>query len=84
MDNRQYEIQYLPLFYEDLKQKVSYIQNNLQNPQAALGLITDVEKAILKRSTCAEAFEPYPSTRQRENPYYAIYVKNFVITCIAD
>ena len=38
-----------------------------------------LHEAILERSTCAESFEPYPSTRDRKNPYYAIYVKNFVV-----
>ena len=79
MDNRQYELQYLPLFYNDLQQKLTYIEKKLRNPQAAADLLDAVEEAILERATCAESFEPYPSTRDRENPYYAIYVKNFVV-----
>ena len=79
MANTQYELRYLPLFYTDLQEKVTYIETKLRNPQAALDLIDAVEEAILERSTSAESFEPYPSTRDRENPYYAIYVKNFII-----
>ena len=79
MIKRKYQIQYLPLFYKDLKEKISYIQNELHNSQAASDLLNEVEQVILERSDCAESFEPYPSTRQRENPYYAIYVRNFVI-----
>ena len=79
MVNKQYELQYLPLFYEDLQQKLTYIEKKLRNPQAAADLLDAVEEAILERSRCAESFEPYPSARDRENPYYAIYVKNFVI-----
>ena len=79
MNNKKYELQYLPLFYDDLQQKLTYIEKKLRNAQAAAELLDAVEKAILERSTCAESFEPYPSTRDRENPYYAIYVKNFVI-----
>lgn len=79
MLNKQYELRYLPLFYEDLQQTANHIADNLSNPQAALDLINAVEEAILDRSTCAESFEPYPSTRDRDNPYYAIYVKNYTI-----
>lgn len=79
MLNKQYELQYLPMFYKDLQQKVDYIADCLHNPQAALELINDVEEAILDRSTCAESFEPYRSAQDREHPYYAIYVKNYVV-----
>ena len=79
MNNKKYKLQYLPLFYDDLQQKLTYIEKKLRNSKAAADLLDAVEKAILERSTCAESFEPYPSTRDRENPYYAIYVKNFVI-----
>ena len=79
MIKKQYELQYLSLFYDDLQQKLTYIGEKLRNPKAAADLLDAVEKAILERSTCAESFEPYPSTRNRENIYYAIYVKNFVV-----
>ncbi len=79
MVNKQYELQYLPLFYDDLRQKLTYIEKKLRNSQAAADLLNAVEEAILERSACAESFEPYPSTRERETPYYAIYVKNFVV-----
>lgn len=79
MSRKQYELRYLPLFYEDLLQKTTYISEELHNPKAAADLLDAVEKAIQERSFCAESFEPYPSTRERERPYYAIYVKNFVI-----
>ena len=49
MADRKYKLRYLPMFYEDLEQKVVYIAENLQNPQAANDLIDAVEKAILDR-----------------------------------
>lgn len=79
MDKVKYKLRYLPLFYEDLEQKVVYIAEKLQNPQAANDLIDDVEQAILERQPVAEAFEPYHSIRERKYPYYRIYVKNFVV-----
>ena len=79
MKNKMYELRYLPLFYEDLLQTVTYIEEKLHNPKAASDLVDAVEKAIQERVTCAESFEPYSSSRDREHPYYAIYVRNFVI-----
>ena len=79
MADRKYKLRYLPLFYEDLEQKVVYIAENLKNPQAANDLIDAVEKAILERLPVAEAFEPYESMKERRYPYYRIYVKNFVV-----
>ena len=42
-------------------------------------LVDDVEAAIEERRSCAEAFEPYPSSRRREHPYYRIQVRNFTV-----
>lgn len=74
-----YTLSYLPLFYEDLQQAISYISEELGSPQAALSLIDDVERAILERLPFAESFEPYPTVRKHPDPYFAIYVKNYVI-----
>ncbi|MBO4864665.1 MAG: type II toxin-antitoxin system RelE/ParE family toxin [Eubacterium sp.] len=74
-----YKLSYLPLFYEDISEKISYIRNELLNPEAADALIDSVEKAILKRLPVCESFEPYHSSKHREYPYYRIYVKNFVV-----
>lgn len=79
MTDKKYKLRYLPLFYEDLEQKVVYIAEKLQNPKAANDLIDAVEKAIQERQPVAEAFEPYESMMERRYPYYRIYVKNFVV-----
>ena len=64
-----YTLQYLPTFYTDLEEHVMYISHVLKNVQAANELLNDVENAILDRLPVAESFEPY----------YRIYVKNYVI-----
>lgn len=74
-----YTLQYLPTFYTDLEEHVMYISHVLKNVQAANELLNDVENAILDRLPGAESFEPYHSRKKRENPYYRIYVKNYVI-----
>ena len=73
------ELRYLPLFYEDMYEKVTYIREKLLNPEAADDLIDVVEKAILDRLPNCESFEPYHSVKEREYPYYRIYVKNFTV-----
>lgn len=77
--NNKYELRYLPLFYEDMLEKISYIRDELLNPAAANALLDEVETAILQRLPDCESFEPYRSTRAREYPYYRIYVKNFIV-----
>ena len=47
MADTKYKLRYLPLFYEDLEQKVVYIVEELHNQQAANELLDAVENAIL-------------------------------------
>ena len=72
-------LQYSPIFYEDLDEKVMYIVDKLKNPQAANNLLDRVEAAILERLPVAESFEPYHSIRKRKYTYYRIYVDNYTI-----
>lgn len=74
-----YELQYLPLFYDDLLATVKYLSEVLHNPKAANKLIDDVENAILDRLPDAEAFEPFHSLKERRYPYYRIYVNNYIV-----
>ena len=79
MYDKKYRLRYLPLFYEDLDEKITYIAEKLKNPKAARDLLDKVEKAILDRLPVAESFEPYHSIRERKYAYYRIYVDNFTI-----
>ena len=79
MYDKKYKLRYLPLFYEDLNEKITYIAEKLKNPKAASDLLDKVEKAILDRLPVAESFEPYHSIRERKYAYYRIYVDNFTI-----
>ena len=79
MQSDKYSLRYLPIFYDDLNEAVSYIANTLQNKQAAMALLSSVEKAILERLPFAEAFEQYRSVKERKCAYYRIYVKNFIV-----
>ena len=44
-----------------------------------MNLVEKVENAILERLNYPLAFEPFKSSRKRKNPYYRIYVENFVV-----
>lgn len=79
MLNKKYRLSYLPLFYEELEEKVTYIAEKLKNPQAAKDLLDKVEAAILERLPAAESFGPYRSIRERRYTYYRIYVDNYTI-----
>ncbi len=79
MENKTYNLTFLPLFEEDLNKIVDYITNNLNNPSAAHKLVNDVEHAILERLYAPTSFAKYFSKKEREYPYYRIYVRNFSI-----
>ena len=79
MANVKYTLRYLPTFYNDLEGHVIYISRVLKNDAAANELLNAVEDAILERLPYAESFEPFHSRKEREYPYYRIYVKNYVI-----
>lgn len=79
MDGKRYKLRVLPMFEEDLNEIVDYICLVLKNPVAAENMVDAVEKAIYERLSCAEAFEPYHSAKERRYPYYRISVKNYTI-----
>ena len=79
MLSKKYRLSYLPLFYEDFYEKITYITEVLKNPEAANDLVDKVETAIIERLPVAESFEPYYSVRERKYLYYRIYIDNYVI-----
>ena len=79
MLSKKYRLSYLPLFYEDFDEKITYILEKLKNPKAASDLLDKVEAAIKERLPVAESFEPYHSVREHRYAYYRIYVDNYTI-----
>ena len=78
-----YTLEYTELFGEELADAVRYIATELRNPDAASRLIERTEEAIRRRSFAPEAFEPVPSSKEREHPYYRIPVGNYcVLYCV--
>ena len=79
MLGEEYTLEYLPLFDAELAEAVHYITHKLRNPDAANKLIDDVEQAITERLFAPESFEPVPSAKDREHPYYRIAVGNYLV-----
>jgi hypothetical protein len=76
---KEYTISYLPIFDADLAEAWDYIAFKLKNSSAANRLVSDTEKAILKRLKAPESFQQYHSKKEREHPYYRIQMRNFTI-----
>ena len=79
MEQKKYELRYLPIFSADLTEAVMYISNVLHNPQAAERLVSDTEKAILERLNSPLSHQPYQSVRKRKHTYYRINIRNFSV-----
>jgi plasmid stabilization system protein ParE len=77
--DKQFTLTYLPLFEQDLAAVRDHIAFKLNNPSAALRLVEDTEKAILKRLNNPLGFKPYHSARDRKQPYYRINIRNFSV-----
>ncbi len=77
--NRKYTLSYLPMFEEDMAAARDYIAFTLKNPLAALRLIENTERAVLKRLDNPLGYEPYRSKIDRQQPYYRIHIRNFTV-----
>lgn len=75
----QYSLQYLPLFWDDLGQALLYIQNVLNNPNAAKRLLDQVEQGILDHLANPTTAAIYKTTRDRPLPYYWLPVNNYMV-----
>jgi hypothetical protein len=74
-----YRLKYLPLFEKDVAAARDYIADTLHSPVAARRLVTDVERAILRRKKAPLAFAPYPAKSRHPQTYYYIRLRNYLI-----
>ena len=79
MHSGKFRLEATPLFGMELEQAINYIETQLANPVAADKLQTDVEAAVRERLFAPTSFEPVASRVDRENPYYRIYVGNYIV-----
>ena len=76
---KQYKLQYLPLFWDDLEQAVFYVRDVLKNPAAAKRLLDRTEAAIREHAKVPTMGKVYQTTRSRPQPYYWFAVGNYMI-----
>ncbi|MCL2499704.1 MAG: type II toxin-antitoxin system RelE/ParE family toxin [Defluviitaleaceae bacterium] len=79
MDSKEYTLRTLRVYERDMLEVAEYISNVLSNPEAALRLINETQKAVQQRLLNPTAFEPYRSSKNRKHKYYRIYVKNYTV-----
>jgi Plasmid stabilization system protein len=79
MAEKIYKLRYLSLFEEDLSEIIDYIVYKLRNKTAANELLNSIEAAILTRLKNPESFEKNSFAKEIKQPYYRIYVNNFII-----
>ena len=78
MDEK-FTLSYLPLFEQDLAGARDYIAYTLQNPTAALRLVEDTEKAVVKRLDNPLGYSPYKCIKDRRQLYYRINIRNYTV-----
>lgn len=79
MSAQRYRLLFNPIFEKDLDEITDYISIHLQNPEAALRLVDDLENAIYRRLGTPLAFAPYPSSKARPHPYYRMNARNYSV-----
>lgn len=76
---KQYKLRYLPLFWDDLNETISYIADVLHSPIAAEDLLNEIESSILERLQSPTIAPIYRTTRERPYPYYWFTVGNYMV-----
>lgn len=74
-----YSVRYLPLFWDDLNDAVTYISRTLKNPTAAERLLDQTELAILDHLEHPTFGVVYKGRRHRDTPYYWFPVGKYMV-----
>ena len=74
-----FKLKFSETFSKDLEKNIRYIVNKLKNPIVAERLNQNIRIAINRRLENLIGYEPYRSKKKRENTYYRIYVRNYII-----
>lgn len=73
------DLSYLPLFWDDVYETITYIAEVLENPAAAESLLDRIEQKVLEHAKNPTAAAVYKTTRPRPLPYYWFPVGNFMV-----
>lgn len=74
-----YKLRYLPLFWDDLNEAVSYIADVLENRSAAERLLDSVEAKILEYAQTPRIAPVYKTTRKRPLSYCWFEVGSYMV-----
>lgn len=79
-----FKLRYLPLFWDDLNEAVSYIADVLHNPAAAERLLDRVEAGILEHLRNPTLCAIYHSSVDRPCTYYWFPVGNYMVFYVVE
>jgi len=79
MENKNYEIRYVPTFISQFNNILYYITYELKNKIAADNFYNEVVKQIEIRSNAPESYEIFKTIKNGKVKYYKINVKNYTI-----
>ena len=81
---KHYKLRYLPLFWDDLNEAVSYIADALGSPAAAERLLDETEAGILRHLENPTIASIYRTTQNHPLPYYWFGVGNYMVFYVVD
>lgn len=79
-----FQLRYLPLFWDDLNEAVSYLADTLHNPAAAERLLDQVEAGILNHLESPTNCTVYRGDDDRPSPYYWFSVGNYMVFYVVE
>lgn len=79
-----YQLRYLPLFWDDLNEAVSYIADVLHNPTAAEKLLGRTEEGILFHLANPTACTTYKRKHEGPSVYYWFPVGNYMVFYVVE
>ena len=82
MDNKKYNIKYLPTFIYQLNNILYHLTYVLKNKNAAERFREEVIEKIEKRSESPTLFEIFKNSKIEKTNWYRIYVKNYTISYV--
>lgn len=74
-----YDIQYLPVAKRDMEEILLYILNVLKAPKAAMELLDDIERSILRLREHPYSCRVYEPVKRLGTEYRVLTVKNYLV-----
>ena len=82
MSKNKYQIRYLPIAEKDLKEILSYIQND--NPEAALNLLNEIDENILQLKSFPYKGKAPEDDYLQSKGYRMLVIKTYIVFYVVD